>query len=153
MLRRTLNLWPRMDKNYDEVKYTSRRLQLYPSRDPFVCRNPNYIDRFLEVGPESSRVWLSLGTHMRRRRVARNRDWLDNRFYWRPIPKENQKTYLKLFRRINHSNKMAPVKPLFPTAAEIGSKTTGAFWDGNCKEKYGAEFAAPLPFDWEYRVY
>lgn len=153
MLRKTLNLCPRMDKNYDEVKHVGRRMQLYPSRDPFVCRSPNYVDRFREVGPATSRVWLSLGNQMRRRRVGRDRDWLDKRFYWRPIPRQTQNTYLRLFRRINHSWRGAPVRRLFPNAFEIGSRTVGPMFDGDIKNKYGAEFAAPMPFDWEYRVY
>lgn len=153
MLQRSLRLFPRFDKNYDEVKYAGRRLQLFPTKNPLTCRHEHYQDRFREVGPDFSRVWLSLGNKMRRRRVGRDRDFNDKRYYWRPIPAGIQRLYTKQFRRVNHSNRGALPPRLFPTAAEIGTINLSPLSEGKMEKRYGAEFAAPVPFDWEYRVY
>jgi hypothetical protein len=153
MLRRTLALCPRHDRGYDEVKYVGRRLQLFPTINPYLCRREIFLDRFREVGPETSRVWLSLGPKMRRRRAGRDRDMTDKRFYWRPIPAGVQRRYLRDFRRLGIWAKDIRPFGLFPSNREIGLRTCQPIFDGKIEHKYGAEFAPDAPFDWEYRVY
>jgi hypothetical protein len=153
MLRRTLRLNPRFDKNYDEVKYRGRREKLWPTDNPYKNRQEIFLDRFKVVGPETSPVWLSLGKQFRRRRVGRDRDWLDKRYYWRPIPHGIQNLYETELKRSGHCNKWAKPMTLFPTNREIGLQTSTPVFEKNIEKKYGAEWAAEVPFDWEYRVY
>jgi hypothetical protein len=154
MLRRSAINFPRRDKNYDEIKYVGRRLKLFPTENPFLARQENFVDRFKEVGPDFSRVWLSLGPQYRRRRVGRDRDFLDKRYYWRPIPRGIQNLYWKELRRVtgHYHNHAAPLR-LFAPNSEIGTRGMQGKNEGNLYERYGGEYAAEVPFDWEYRVY
>lgn len=154
MFRRSFIAFPRRDKNYDELKYVGRRLKLFPSENPFLARQAIFVDRFKETGPEFSRVWLSLGKQYRRRRTGRDRDWLDKRYYWRPIPRGIQNLYWKELRRVTgHCNKYSAPLALFAPNAEIGLRSMSPVNEGKIDRMYGAEFAAEVPFDWEYRVY
>ena len=154
MLRRSQICFPMRNKNYDEIKYTGRRLKLFPTIDRTQARQAIFLDRFKETGPEYSRVWLSLGTKFRRRKVGRDRDWLDKRYYWRPIPRGIQRLYQKELRKnAGHQNKYCAPMTLFPKNHEIGAMSMNPKYEGQIDKMYGGEWAADVPFDWEYRVY
>ena len=156
MLRRTLRAFPRYDKDYDEVKYVNRRVLPTPKWATMLnVRMPETVQRFKDVGPDYDRVWISLGDKLRHRRVGRNTDRKDKRYYWRPLPRGIQQIYTNPARRAFSRMETDHVPRLHPHANEQGL----AFAEGNrnryagLDKKYGAIHAAPLPQDWEYRVY
>jgi hypothetical protein len=153
MLQRSLLRLPRLDKNYDEVKYLSRRLAPMPQEHFMKARNKAHQNRFRDVGDSFNRVWVSLGGEMRRRRVGRSRDRLDQRYFWRPVPHATQALYLNRYRKKNHSNVRQIPNRLHVTSLDIGAATTGPEFERAGCRRFGGISAAPLPRDWEYRVF
>jgi hypothetical protein len=156
MLRRSVVAFPRYDKDYDEVKYLQRRVLPMPKWQTMLnVRTPDMVLKFKDVGPDTDRVWISLGEKMRHRRVGRDTDRKDLRYYWRPLPSGIQQLYTNPARRARSRIEGDTAPRLHPKANEQGL----AFEQGNrnkyagLDKKYGALHAAPLPMDWEYRVY
>lgn len=154
MLRKTLQLCPRYDKDFTEVKYLGRRLAapaFYPSL--INVRLPEIENRFKDLGPDFDRVWVSLGNQARRRRIGRNSDRKDLRYHWRPIPAGIQRLYTNPARRAMSRIGSNVAPRLHPKANEQGIATCKPTYDrSGLQYKYGAKHAAPLPMDWEYRV-
>jgi hypothetical protein len=155
MLRRTLQAFPRFDKNYDEVKYVGRRLMPLPQYHALVgVRLPEIACKFKDVGPDYDRVWVSLGGQMRRRRVGRSTDRKDFRYYWRPLPKGIQRLYTNPARRAMNRLGTDVVPRLHAKANEQGVAYSGRQLEHRgTKQLFGARHAALLPMDWEYRVF
>lgn len=156
MLRRTLNCFPRFDKNYTEVQHVGRRLLPFPFYPTMIAvRDPQITSRFKDVGPDHDRVFISLGPQMRRRRIGRSTDRKDLRYYWRPVPRGYQRMYLKPARRTRPLIEAEFAPRLHPKPNEQGLtlQQGNRIKAAGLDRIYGGMHAAPLPMDWEYRVY
>lgn len=89
---------------------------------------------------------------MRRRRIGRNVDFKDQRYYWRPIEPSYQRLYQSRLRRTNHSNKNAYPMSLRASNISIGNATSGVEYAKNDVAKYGKGQSGPKPFDFEFRA-
>jgi hypothetical protein len=155
MLRRTLAAFPRYDKDYTEVKYLGRRLLPMPLFPTLLnVRDSEISARFKDIGPDYDRVWVSLGANMRSKRVGRSTDRKDLRYYWRPLNHSYQRKYTAPARRQRAKLPSDIVPRLHPKANEQGlARNMREFEHKGIREMYGAKHAAPLPMDWEYRVF
>ncbi|EPY43383.1 hypothetical protein AGDE_00538 [Angomonas deanei] len=109
--------------------------------------------RFKEMGPQYSKVWVALGGKMRRRRIGRQIDVKDNRYYWRPIEPQYQRLYMSKLRAKDHSNPHVAPMRLRPTNGDIGHVGSLKEWERADNRKYGAQLAPPKKFDFEFRVF
>lgn len=153
MFRATVKNMAKMHKRYEETTYKGRRLAAQPQPYFMQARRGNFQSRIRDVGPEFHRVWVTLGGQMRRRRAGRQRDQLDERYYFRPVHHATQALYLNRFRwRAHDQTRMMPAR-LHALPTDIGHASSGIEWRNNRHAKYGARVAAALPHDWEFRVF
>lgn len=131
----------------------ARRVQLKPQEYFAQHRMQVWQLRFKEMGPPFSRVWVALGGKMRRRRIGRQIDVKDMRYYWRPIEPQYQRLYMSRLRRKDHSNRHAAPLRLRSTKADLGQATVGKEWEYANHRKYGAMLAPPKRRDFEFRVF
>jgi hypothetical protein len=153
MLRATALRLPKA--GYDEITHKARRVCLRPQMHTTRAdkRLRVYQLRFKEVGPAFSKVWLSLGGKMRRRRIGRTRDFKDLRYYWRPIEPQYQRLYQSRLRKADHSNPLAGPLPMRATNFEVGLTTSRPEFQKAFFRKYGSSAAPPRPLDFEFRVF
>lgn len=90
---------------------------------------------------------------MRRRRIGRQVDVKDLRYYWRPIEPQYQRLYMSRLREKDHSNKMAQPLRLRPLNTDIGNVLAQKEWERASNRKYGARLAPPKKLDFEFRVF
>ena len=157
MLRRCLRMLPRLDKDYDEVKYRQRVLGPKPEMKLDWFRDKRFQDKFREFGPEWARIWVHLPGRVRRRRAGRPKDFNDSRYYWQPLRKDSMKLYLSRFRETyQFTNRHYKPPRLHRTNEEIAALRSGPeFEKSGWRKRYGVgDPVAPAPRrDWEYRVY
>ena len=124
----------------EEITHRARRVCLRPQFHMTKTdkRMKVYQLRFKEAGPMYSKVWLALGGKMRRRRIGRNRDTKDLRYYWRPIEPQYQRLYQSRLRRVDHSNKLVPALPLRANNVEQGMATSKPQYEKAYFKKYAA---------------
>ncbi|KAG8346132.1 hypothetical protein ERJ75_000677100 [Trypanosoma vivax] len=137
----------------EEITRKARRVQLKPSEYIAQHRMQVWQLRFKEMGPPFSRVWVALGGKMRRRRIGRQVDVKDMRYYWRPIEPQYQRLYMSRLRLRDHSNNRKQPMRLRPTNVDIGSITSSVEWERAANRKYGPRMAPPKRHDFEYRVF
>lgn len=150
MLRRNLSLLAKHGR--EEIMSRGRRVEAGPMMQFRHDRLRSWQERFKEMGPRYSKVWVALGGQMRRRRIGRDRDRQDKRYYWRPIEQQFQRTYQRQLRFLQRNNKWSPTPPLRADNLEIGRATSGPEWVGN-RTKFGVSNASAKPLDWEFRVW
>ncbi|CBH15143.1 hypothetical protein, conserved [Trypanosoma brucei gambiense DAL972] len=150
MLRYSRLCFPKM--GCEEITRKARRVQLQPTEYLAQHRMQVWQLRFKEMGPPFSRVWVALGGKMRRRRVGRQVDVKDMRYYWRPIEPQYQRLYMSRLRIRDHSNKLRQPMRLRATNADIGSGSSSIEWERASNRKYGAMLAPPKRQDFEFRV-
>lgn len=137
----------------EEITRTARRVQLKPQEYLAQHRMQVWQLRFKEMGPAFSRVWVALGGKMRRRRIGRQADVKDLRYYWRPIEPQYQRLYMSRLRQHDRTNpNVAPMR-LRPTNSEIGHANSLKEWEMARNRKYGAQMAPPKKPDFEFRVF
>ncbi|CCW71841.1 unnamed protein product [Phytomonas sp. Hart1] len=137
----------------EEITRTARRIQLRPQEYYAQHRMQSWQMRFKEMGPLYSKVWVALGGKMRRRRIGRQIDIKDLRYYWRPIEPQYQRLYMSRLRQKGRSNiKRIPMR-LRPTNTELGKITSSKEWERASHRKYGAMQAPPKKLDFEFRVF
>ena len=156
MLKRCLKLFPRLDREYDEVKYRNRTLGPLPWKKLDWYRVPQYTENFREFGPEWARVWVHIPGKIRRHRAGRSLDFSDSRYYYRPLGKSSQRKYLRRFRtEYEPFNPDYVIKHLHRTNEEIAALRSGREFDkSGWRKRYGVgDPVAPSPRrDWEFRV-
>lgn len=151
MLRATYVLFAKA--GCEEITRKARRIQLKPQE--YVAQNRMHVWqlRFKEMGPAFSRVWVALGGKMRRRRIGRQVDIKDLRYYWRPIEPQYQRLYMSRLRQRDHSNTRAPPMRLRASNTDIGHAMSGREWERADNRKYGTRLAPPRRQDFEFRVF
>lgn len=91
---------------------------------------------------------------MRRRRIGRQIDVKDLRYYWRPIEPQYQRLYMSRLREHDHSNRHAQPMRLRATNIDLGRLTSLPEWErAGMSRKYGASLAPPKKLDFEFRVF
>ena len=153
MLRRSNFLFARLNMNLEEVQKKSRRIIMKPQSHLGQYRMNVWQQRFKELGPPLSRVWVALGGKMRRRRIGRSVGFKDHRYYWRPIEPQYQRLYQSRLRKRDHSNPVVQTTPLRPSSFELGNRTSGPLFEKCHHVKYGAQLAPPKRLDFEFRVF
>eukprot|EP00796_Vickermania_ingenoplastis_P012453 gene12453-8541_t len=151
MLRRTYFCLPKAGS--EEIVRCARRVQLMPQTHYAQNRMQGWHLRFKEMGTPFSRVWVALGGKMRRRRIGRQIDVKDQRYYWRPIEPGYQRLYMSRLRQHDHSNNRRPPMRLRATNIDIGSTTSSPEWERAGLRKYGQQVAPPKKLDFEFRVF
>lgn len=137
----------------EEITRKGRRVQLFPQEYYAQHRMQVWQMRFKEMGPLYSRVWVALGGKMRRRRIGRQIDVKDMRYYWRPIEPQYQRLYMSRLRQHDRSNPSRTPLTLRTTNTQIGHASSGPEWERAANRKYGANQAPPKRLDWEFRVF
>lgn len=137
----------------EEITRKGRRIQLFPQEYHALHRMQVWQLRFKEMGPLYSRVWVALGGKMRRRRIGRQIDVKDLRYYWRPIEPQYQRLYMSRLRQHDRTNKNRVPMTLRTTNTQIGHASCGPEWQWATNRKYGASQAPPKRLDWEFRVF
>ncbi|ESL10747.1 hypothetical protein TRSC58_01514 [Trypanosoma rangeli SC58] len=150
MFRPTWLCFPKV--GCEEITRKARRVQLRPMEYLAQHRMQVWQMRFKEMGPPFSRVWVALGGKMRRRRIGRQVDVKDLRYYWRPIEPQYQRLYMSRLRLHDHSNTRRQPMRLRATNYEIGHATSCIEWERASNRKYGARLAPPKRLDFEFRV-
>lgn len=150
-MRLTSRLYPKVGS--EEIKRKARRIQLQPTEYIAQHRMQVWQLRFKEMGPPFSRVWVALGGKMRRRRIGRQVDTKDLRYYWRPIEPQYQRLYQSRLRMRDHSNKNVAPMSLRASNSDIGWVTSQPEWQRAANRKYGARLSPPAKLDFEYRVF
>ncbi|ORC89343.1 uncharacterized protein TM35_000121180 [Trypanosoma theileri] len=151
MFRPSALLFPKV--GCEEITRKARRVQLKPMEYIAQHRMQVWQMRFKEMGPPFSRVWVALGGKMRRRRVGRQVDVKDMRYYWRPIEPQYQRLYMSRLRLRDHSNQRREPMRLRATNSEIGTVNSAIEWERAANRKYGARLAPPKRPDFEFRVF
>lgn len=155
MLRRTSIAFPLMQCKFDEQNHLHRRIAPEPTLPVMIARRKELQERFRDVGPSYDRVWIHLGGRFRRRRIGRDQDRKDLRYYWKPLQSGYHRIYMQEFRR-SLDEEVEPPR-LFPAADEQGHVTSRPEFDRALQQgtlqKYGGKYATELPHDWEFRVY
>lgn len=137
----------------EEITRKARRVILKPQEHYALNRMQVWQMRFKEMGPDFSRVWVALGGKMRRRRIGRQIDVKDQRYYWRPIEPQYQRLYMSRLRVHDHSNKNVPPMRLRAPNTDIGKATSTIEWERSMNAKYGGRVAPPRKLDFEFRVF
>lgn len=137
----------------EEITRKARRVVLRPQEQFAQGRERVWQLRFKEMGPPFSRVWVALGGKMRRRRVGRQIDVKDMRYYWRPIEPQYQRLYMSRLRKKDHSNPNVEPLRLRATNTDIGGATSSIEWERAGLRRYGAGGAPPKRPDFEFRVF
>lgn len=137
----------------EEITRKARRIQAKPQEHYAQHRMQVWQMRFKEMGPPFSRVWVALGGKMRRRRIGRQIDVKDQRYYWRPIEPQYQRLYMSRLRQHDRSNNRRPPLRLRATNSDIGNALAGKEWARAYNRLYGASLAPPKRLDHEFRVF
>lgn len=137
----------------EEITRKARRVVLKPQEAFAQHRMQVWQMRFKEMGPPFSRVWVALGGKMRRRRIGRQIDVKDLRYYWRPIEPQYQRLYMSRLRSKDHSNPRTEPLRLRASNTNIGTASSSAEWERASHRKYGANLAPPKKHDFEFRVF
>ncbi|CBZ26757.1 conserved hypothetical protein [Leishmania mexicana MHOM/GT/2001/U1103] len=137
----------------EEITRQARRVVLKPQEYFAQHRMQVWQMRFKEMGPPFSRVWVALGGKMRRRRIGRQIDVKDMRYYWRPIEPQYQRLYMSRLRMKDRSNKRVQPMRLRATNIDIGHASSLKEWERSSDRKYGAALAPPKKRDFEFRVF
>lgn len=137
----------------EEITRRGRRVVAQPQEYFAQHRMQVWQMRFKEMGPAFSRVWVALGGKMRRRRIGRQIDVKDLRYYWRPIEPQYQRLYMSRLRSKDRANKMVQPLRLRPTNTDIGEVGSRLEWQRASSRKYGANMAPPKKRDFEFRVF
>lgn len=138
----------------EEITRKARRVQLLPQPYYAVDRMQPWQLRFKEMGSAYSRVWVALGGKMRRRRIGRQIDVKDLRYYWRPIEPQYQRLYMSKLRKHDHSNKHVQPMRLRASNTDIGHPSSLPEWEqAAIRRRYGGRSAPPQRMDFEYRVF
>lgn len=149
MFYRSLPRLPKM--GCETIKRMDRRLVHNPVRPISDAREPKWGEKFKEMGPRYSLVWVSLGGQMKRRRVGRDKDRKDARYFWRPIEPHYQRLYMSKLRKVRaHWNKNFEPFHLRETNKEL-TYVSSQSWA--TEKKYGSHLAPPRKFDFEFRVF
>lgn len=151
MFSRSLRLFPKAGS--EEITRKARRVQLLPQEHFAIQRMKPWQLRFKEMGPAYSRVWVALGGKMKRRRIGRQVDIKDLRYYWRPIEPQYQRLYMSRLRLHDHSNRHVQPMRLRASNTDIGNGFSGVEWERASNRRYGGQQAPPKRMDFEFRVF
>lgn len=151
MFRRTIAKFPIRNK-YEETKRSARRIAPFPRFPERHYIDPEFQLRFMDLGPEFNRVWVSLGKGFRRRRTGKHQDAKDEQLYWRPIPKAKQRLYMQRIRAMNGNPNALPAR-LHKTNQDLVKSTWGPLYTRGRPGMYGVAYAPPQKYDFEYRVF
>lgn len=137
----------------EEITRKGRRIQALPQEYLALHRMQVWQMRFKEMGPLYSRVWVALGGKMRRRRIGRQIDVKDQRYYWRPIEPQYQRLYMSRLRQHDRNNSSRTPLSLRTSNTQIGHASSHKEWEMASNRKFGASGAPPKRLDWEFRVF
>ena len=117
-------------------------------------RRKCYQARFMDMGPNWSRVWCAIPGGSRQKRHAKSRDKMRDRFIWRPIERGYQRLYVQENGQRYRRPRNVPIPRLRASNNEIGLQSyvaDGHFFRG--PERFGNGPPKGLPgYHGDFRV-